>query len=149
VGSKGDNVYAGRDGNAYRRDANGNWSKWENGSWNQAQRPDKTARDSMLSESGRQRERQQGNFGRDGATGDRATGDRAGDRGNRPADRSTYNNLNRDAAARREGAQRTRDLGTYQNRSVSRPSNVGGYRGGGGFSRGGGGGMRGGGGRRR
>jgi hypothetical protein len=31
VGKQGDNVYAGRDGNAYRRDANGNWSKWENG----------------------------------------------------------------------------------------------------------------------
>jgi hypothetical protein len=153
VGSKGDNVYAGRDGNAYRRDANGNWSKWENGSWNNVQRPDGSVRDSFMSQEGRQRDRQQGNFGRDSATGGRdgAMGDRAGDRGNRPQqlDRSTYNNLNRDMMNRREGTQRTRDLGTYQNRSISRPSNPGSYRGGG-FGGGGmrGGGMRGGGRRR-
>jgi hypothetical protein len=35
-----DNVYAGRDGNVYRRDESGNWSKWENGGWNPVQRPD-------------------------------------------------------------------------------------------------------------
>jgi hypothetical protein len=27
------NVYAGADGNAYKKDSNGNWSKWDNGSW--------------------------------------------------------------------------------------------------------------------
>ena len=59
VGKQGDNVYAGRDGNAYRRDANGNWSKWENGGWNSAQRPDNSVRDSMLNDSARQRERQE------------------------------------------------------------------------------------------
>ena len=151
VGSKGDNVYAGRDGNAYRRDANGNWSKWENGGWNQVQKPDGSVRDSFMSQEGRQRDRVSN---RDNAAGDRAgdrSGDRAGDRGNRPqqVDRSTLNNLNRDAGARREGTQRSRDLGTYQNRSISRPSNPGSYRGGGfgGGMRGGG--MRGGGGRRR
>lgn len=48
---------------------------------------------------------------------------------------------------RREGAQRTRDLGNYQNRSISRPANAGGYRGGG-FGGMRGGGMRGGGRRR-
>jgi len=144
VGSKGDNVYAGRDGNAYRRDANGNWNKWDNGQWNQVQKPDGSVRDSMMSQEGRQRDRL--------SNRDNATGDRAGDRGNRPSqmDQSTRQNLDRDARARREGAQRTRDLGTYQNRSVSRPSNPGSYRGGG-FGGGGmrGGGMRGGGGRRR
>ncbi|HEY5837922.1 MAG TPA: hypothetical protein VIT19_02725, partial [Pyrinomonadaceae bacterium] len=160
VGKQGDNVYAGRDGNAYRRDANGNWSKWDNGQWNQAQRPDQrnSARDSMLSKEGRARERAAERNG--GTSGDRVGqgGDRAGQGGNRPTqmDRSTYQGLNRDMAGRREGAQRSRDVGTYQNRSVSRPSNNGSYRGGGGgfsrggggFSRGGGGG-RGGGGRRR
>jgi len=148
VGSKGDNVYAGRDGNAYRRDANGNWSKWENGNWNQVQKPDGSVRDSFMSQEGRQRDRA---TTRDNATGDRA-GDRSGNRADRPqqVDRSTMNNLNRDAGKRREGTQRTRDLGTYQNRSISRPSNPGSYRGGG-FGGGGmrGGGMRGGGGRRR
>ena len=96
-----------------------------------------------MSQEGRQRDRV--------SNRENAAGDRAGDRGNRPqqVDRSTLNNLNRDAGARREGAQRTRDLGNYQNRSISRPSNIGGYRGGG-MSRGGfgGGGMRGGGRRR-
>ena len=27
------NLYAGHDGNAYKRDDNGNWSKWDNGQW--------------------------------------------------------------------------------------------------------------------
>jgi hypothetical protein len=130
VGKQGDNVYAGRDGNAYRRDANGNWSKWENGNWS-------SARDSMLNDSARQRERQNG-----------TRGDRANQAGSRASttDRSTYNKLNSDNRARREGAQRARDQSNY--RSMSRPS-AGSYRGGG-MSRGGfgGGGFRGGGGRR-
>jgi len=127
VGKQGDNVYAGRDGNAYRRDANGNWSKWENGGWS-------SAREGMLNDSARQRERQNGTRGdRTGQTGSRAS----------TMDRSTYNNLNRDNQARREGAQRARDQSNY--RSMSRPS-AGSYRGGG-MSRGGGG-FRGGGGRR-
>ncbi|PYS71662.1 MAG: hypothetical protein DMF69_09670, partial [Acidobacteria bacterium] len=130
VGKQGDNVYAGRDGNAYRRDANGNWSKWENGGWNQAQRPDGASpRDSMLNDNARQRERQMNS--------------------------DTYRSLERDRAARDQGTQRTRDmnsnrsrsggnLGGYRSPSMSRPS--GGF--GGGGMRGGGGGMRGGGGRR-
>jgi hypothetical protein len=28
-----DNLYAGHDGNVYKRDDNGNWSKWDNGGW--------------------------------------------------------------------------------------------------------------------
>jgi len=134
VGKQGDNVYAGRDGNAYRRDANGNWSKWENGGWN-------SAREGMLNDSARQRERQNRMSGN--ANGTR--GDRASQTGSRAStmDRSTYNNLNRDNRARREGAQRARDQSNY--RSMSRPS-AGSYRGGG-MSRGGGG-FRGGGGRR-
>lgn len=28
------NVYAGADGNIYKKDSSGNWSKWDNGSWN-------------------------------------------------------------------------------------------------------------------
>ena len=145
VGKQGDNVYAGRDGNAYRRDANGNWSKWENGGWNQVQKPGNSVRDSMLNDSARQRERQDRMSGNN--RGDGARGDRAGSSGVSTMDRSTYNNLNRDMGARREGAQRARDQSTY--RSQPR-SNAGSYRGGG-MSRGGfgGGGFRGGGGRRR
>lgn len=135
IGKQGDNVYAGRDGNAYRRDQNGNWSKWENGSWNSVQRPNgaPSQRDNFLKDSARQRER-------DAARGERASQPaRAGQ-----LDNSTYRNLERDRAGRMEGAQRTRDQGTYRSRGSS---GGGSYRGGG-MSRGGGG-FRGGGGRRR
>jgi hypothetical protein len=128
VGKGGDNVYAGRDGNVYRRDQNGSWSKWNDGSWNQVQKPgggNVSTRDSMMSESGRQRDRQQ-------------------------IDRSTYSNLERDRSSRAQGTQRTRDAGNY-NRGGG--GNAGSYRSSGmsrgGGSRGGGGGFRGGGGGRR
>ena len=59
---------------------------------------------------------------------------------NRPTsvDRGTTDQLNRDAAARREGTQRTRDYGNYRGGSGSSHRGTGSYRGGGG-SRGGGG----------
>jgi hypothetical protein len=146
VGSRGDNVYAGRDGNVYRRDSNGNWNKWDNGGWNQVQRPEgsNSVRDSMMNDKARQRERQERLSGNSPTrSGERLSGT------TRPSqlDNSTYRNLDRDRAARREGTQRSRDLGTYNNR-VNRGSSgsAGSYRGGG-FSRGGGG-FRGGGRRR-
>jgi hypothetical protein len=139
VGKGGDNVYAGRDGNVYRRDQSGNWNKWENGSWNQVQRPD-SVRDNMLSEQGRQRERQGGTRP---SQRDTASGERAG-ASTRQMDRSTFSTLERDRAARSESARRSRDLSTYNRGSRG---SAGSYRGGGGFSRGGGG-FRGGGGRR-
>jgi hypothetical protein len=160
VGTKGDSIYAGRDGNVYRRDGSGNWNKWENGSWNPASRPEQrgdsvrdrsgdsvrdrsgdSVRDSMLSDRGRQNERVE-----------RATGERAGDRssGARQMDRGTLNGLERDRAARSTGSQRTRDFGSYsRSRSSGSVGGYGGSRGGGGFSRGGGGGGFRGGGRRR
>jgi hypothetical protein len=140
IGSKGDNVYAGRDGNVYRRDQNGNWSKWDNGNWNSVARPEQqnSVRDSMMNDRARQQERQNRR--------DNATGERAGQSSPRnQMDSSTFRNLERDRAARTEGAQRSRDYGSY-NRS-SRGS-AGSYRGGGGGFRGGGGGFRGGGRRR-
>jgi hypothetical protein len=133
VGKRGDDVYAGRDGNVYRRDQNGNWNKWENGSWNQVQKPDggNSARDRMLNDSARQREQQQRNLPSQRDTP-------------RQLDTSTFRNLERDRSSRVEGAQRSRDSGTY-NRSGG---NAGSFRtGGGGRSRGGGG-FRGGGRRR-
>ena len=149
VGKQGDNVYAGRDGNAYRRDQNGNWSKWENGKWDSVQRPGEagSARDRMLNDSARQRERDQARQ-RDRNV---ASGERAGQSVGRPGqmDSNTYGNLQRDRAGRVEGGQRTRDQNIYKSRGNSNP---GSYRGGG-YSRGGGGmrggGMRGGGGGRR
>ena len=145
IGVRGDNVYAGRDGNVYRRDGDGNWSKWDNGNWNQVDRPDRVnpQREDMLNDRARDQQR------RDTARGER-TGDRTGDRTNQPAQRNrmdsgTYRNLERDRGARSEGTRRTSDYGNY-----SRGRSGGGsYRGGGGGgSRGGGGGFRGGGRRR-
>jgi len=148
VGAKGDNVYAGRDGNAYRRDANGNWSKFENGGWNNVQRPEgATQRDTrryiFLNDNAKNRDRQNPN----------ARGNGTGSA--RQLDGSTYKGLEGDRAKRMEGAQRARDQRNYHNRTQSRPSSRpsssgsyrgggyggGGYRGGGGF-RGGGGGRR-------
>jgi hypothetical protein len=135
VGKGGDNIYAGRDGNAYRRDQNGNWSKWENGNWNQAQKPDRSVRDQMLNDNARQRE------------SNSARGERVGEPGNRSGQmgNSTLGTLDRDRARRAEGARRTSDLGTYRSRGGS---SAGSYRGGG-FGGGRGGGFRGGGGGRR
>ena len=141
VGSNGENVYAGKDGNVYRRDQNGNWSKWDNNSWNNVERPQQNndVRDSMMNDRGRQQERQNR---RENATGERASQGAVRNQ----VDPSTMRSLERDRAARREGAQRSRDYGSY---SRSRSSSAGSYRGGGGgFSRGGGGGFRGGGRRR-
>ena len=103
----GGNVYAGKDGNVYRRQ-DGSWQKYDNGGW---------------SNTDRQPERPQPTTER--------SGERAG-----TMDRSTTDQLNRDAAARREGTQRTGDYGNYRSGSGTRGG--GSYRGGGG-SRGGGG----------
>jgi hypothetical protein len=104
-------VYAGRDGNVYRKQGD-SWQKYDNGSWNNT--PSATP------------QQRQG-------TQDRATQ-------NSGWDSSTSNQVNRDSAARSDGAQRTRDSstmrssGTTQSRGGSyRPS--GGMRGGGGRRR--------------
>jgi hypothetical protein len=123
VGNEG-NVYAGKDGNVYRNNG-GSWQKYENGNWNNTPN-------------------QPGD--RPQPTGDRATTRQTPTTGERPTtadrtstDRSTVDQLNRDARARAEGSQRTRDAGTY--RSAPSTPRTGSYRGGGG--------ARGGGGRRR
>ena len=114
VGSEG-NVYAGKDGNVYRRQ-DGTWQKYDNGGWqNTPNQP----------------------------SGERPTpSDRTGDRAtttNRPTtpqtDRGTVDQLNKDARARAEGSQRTRDAGSY--RSGSGAARTGSYRGGGGRAGGG------------
>jgi hypothetical protein len=139
VGKGGDNIYAGRDGNVYRRDQNGNWNKWDNGSWNSVQKPGggNSVRDSMLNDRARERERQAGNYP---SQRDTARGERAGQSLSKPGqmDPSTRGSLERDRAARAEGAQRTRDFGSYR---INGGGNAGSFRGGGfrgGGSRGGG-----------
>jgi hypothetical protein len=107
---EGGNVYAGKDGNAYRRQ-DGNWQKYENGGWS--------------------------NTDRQPADRPRPTDGSSGGQRATTVDRSTTDQLNRDAAARREGTQRTTDYGNYRGGSGTR--STGSYRGGGGMSRGGGG----------
>ena len=108
-------VYAGRDGNVYRRQ-DGSWQKSENGSWGGGgQHP--TPRNPAVSP---------------------AANDRTPAATSRPATSGgdTVNQLNRDRAARSEGATRTRDYGATRSGTASsgsyRPSR------GGGASRGGG-----------
>ncbi len=124
-------VYAGRDGNVYRNTGSG-WQKYDgSGNWGSVNTPQPTA-----------------------GTRDRATtggaqvSDRAGQAGatNRvsPSDRSTFDQLNRDARARSEGSRRTSDFssargGGYSGRSGSSYRPSGGMSRGGGVSRGGGG----------
>jgi hypothetical protein len=98
---EGGNVYAGRDGNVYRREE-GTWQKYENGGWSNTDRqPGETPRPT-----------------------DRAATTRAGT----GVERGTMDQLDRDAAARREGAQRTSDYNRY--RSGSGTAGTSSYRGG-------------------
>jgi len=111
-------MYAGRDGNVYRRQ-DGSWQKYDGGSWGAAERP--TPRDSAT-----------------------AT---AGTSGRTPSSADTVGQLNRDQAARTEGATRTRDYSSSRASSSSSSRASGSYRPSSGSR--GGGGMRAGGGRRR
>jgi hypothetical protein len=116
--SDGD-VYAGRDGNVYRKDGD-SIQKYGDGGWNNVDQPT-------------QQQRQQAQ--------DRAAqaGTQAGDRAATSGiDASTREQVNRDSAARAEGAQRTRDSGQVKSGAAPRS---GSYRPSGG-SRGGGGGRR-------
>jgi hypothetical protein len=114
---EGGNVYAGRDGNVYRRQ-DGTWQKYDNGGWSNTDRQPEVPRPTDRA-------------------GDRATTRQEPTTGQKSSlDRSTADQLNRDAAARREGTQRTRDYGSYRSGGTS--GSVGSYRGGGARRSGGG-----------
>ena len=120
VGKKGDDVYAGRDGNVYKKGDNG-WQTWDKGNgW------------SDVGGSGNRPSQQP------------STGDRGGNRPSAGTQPST-GQLDREAQARQQGSRQTRDYGNYQKgggqaSQGSRGGYSGGSRGGGG--RGGGGGRR-------
>jgi hypothetical protein len=115
-GSGGD-VYAGRDGNVYRKSGD-SWQRYDNGNWDSVQRPSQGQTSQQAREQAQQRAAS--------------------------VDRSTYDGLNRDSAARASGNQRTRDFSNYQRSSGASASS---YRSSGGYSGSRGGGARGGGGR--
>ena len=122
-------VYAGRDGNVYKK-TDGGWQQYGgSGGWNDVNRPQPTDA---------QRQQAQDRAAQSGATRDQASTqarDRAAAGG---YDRSTIDSLNRDAAARSAGTQRTRDYGSYRSSGGSSRS-AGTYRPSGGGARGGGG----------
>ena len=93
----GGDVYAGRDGNVYKKQG-GNWQQYDNGSgnWNTVDKPT-------------QQQRADAQARASDAKSQRATS----------ADSATVGQLNRDSAARAEGAQRTRDASTSGARSGS------------------------------
>jgi hypothetical protein len=99
-------VYAGHDGNVYRKQGDG-WQKYDSGGWNNVQQP-----------TSQQREQAQANAQ------------------NRKSswDSSTAQQVNRDSAARAEGSQRTRDASSMRSGASSRSGSYragGGARGGG------------------
>jgi len=130
VGQKGDDLYAGRNGNVYRK-TDGGWQEYNRGDgWSDV------------------------GGGQAGQLPSGGRGDGAG--GNRPSTQpsqrpsggdASAGQLDRDARARSEGNQRTRDYSNYQKSGAStNRSSYGGSRSGGGSrgggSRGGGGGRR-------
>jgi hypothetical protein len=136
-------VYAGRDGNVYKKSGD-SWQKYDgSGNWSNVDRP----------ETGVGSGAQAGTQARDrAATGGGATEgtrptttDRPGQAGAGVStmDRGTVDQLNRDARARAEGSQRTRDYGTVRSTGGSTTRSAGSYRpSGGGMRAGGGGGGR-------
>jgi len=126
-------VYAGRDGNVYRKQGDG-WQKYDNGDWGSVDRPE-PQREAGTAQA---RDRAGAAGPTTAQTRDRSsqTGPPAPSGTARMREPSTMDSLDRDSRARYEGAQRTRDYGSYQRSGGSR-SMAGSYR------------PRGGGGRRR
>jgi len=86
------NVYAGKDGNIYKQNSSGGWSKYDNGQWNQVQSPSMA----QHSQSG-------------GLSGAKLSSQGPGSTGN--VSPETYQQLNNDAAARRQGNSREQQRG--------------------------------------
>jgi hypothetical protein len=106
-------VYAGHDGNVYRKQGD-SWQKYDNGGWNNAQQPTPNQRTQDQTRAAPT------------STGTRPAG----------MDSATTGQLNRDHAARSEGTTRTRDAGSVRSGASSRS---GSYRPSGGGARAGGG----------
>jgi hypothetical protein len=130
----GGNVYAGKDGSVYRKDSGGTWQKYDNGGWQNT--PNQPSGERPTPNDANRTGADRPNAGTNNRTQPSA--------GTSSIDRSTTDQLNRDASARSEGATRSKDYGNY--RSGSGSAGTGSYRGGGGASRSGGGASRGGGG---
>jgi len=124
-------VYAGKDGNVYRKQGD-SWQKYDNGGWSDVNKPQPSAGTQAAGQT-RDRTAQAGATGAGAGAGATAF----------PTDRSTIDQLNRDAGARTAGTQRTGDYGSYRSSGGGSTSrSAGSYRPSGGGARSGGGGRR-------
>ena len=122
------NVYAGKDGNVYKRDQSGNWSKYENGGWGSVDKPQRPS-----SGEGSTRPATSDLGSRDGSRLSSGSGSGSSWKGS-----DVSRDLNREASSRQRGSNRA---SSYSGGSRSY-SGGGMSRGGGGFRGGGGGGRR-------
>ena len=130
VGQSGSgDIYAGHDGNVYRKGEDGSWQKHENGGWGNVDQPTPQQREAAKNAGAEARDRA-------GASGSSPTAGQL-DRG------STAGQLDRDSSARDRGSERTYDAGRARSGGGS-GGYSGSYRpsGGGGRSRPSGGGGR-------
>jgi hypothetical protein len=113
-------VYAGHDGNVYKKEGD-SWQKYDNGGWSDVQQPTQAQKDQARSTA-------QERAGQTAGTAATQTGARSGQAaGSNP----TVSQLNSDRAARTEGAARTGAYSGYQRGTSSASS----YRGSGGATR--------------
>ena len=113
VARSGNDLYAGRDGNVYRRDQSG-WQKYDQGGWQNVSRPDAGVRQAP------------------GRTGDSRTTTRSIS-GTAPShgglDRSTMDQLNRDAYSRQRGSANVSRNGDWNRGGGYGGRGAGGYSG--------------------
>ena len=131
----GGDIYAGNDGNVYRRQ-DGQWQSWggaDGGGWSNVDKPAGSGERA----GGAGRDTGSGTAGRN--TGAGQTGAGVGNTSRGSWDPKTQGQVTRDAGARTEGARRTTDLGSVRSGSAG-ASRMGSYRptGGGGARAGGG-----------
>lgn len=143
-----DNLYAGHDGNVYKRDDNGDWSKWNNGQWNPVNPPNNNkgtnqSGQNNLSSQNQQTDRRNAlgastpgessnrkGRGANGATTPGTTRAKAPprniqDQAEKPSDKTRQssddltNSLNREASGRQRGAKNDSAEQRYQQRRAS------------------------------
>ena len=105
VGHNGDDLYAGKDGNVYRRTDDG-WQQHENGSWNQVQKPDRPSNLPASKNVNRDQFQQRASS----------------------INKDTLNQLNRDTLNRARGTQRTQASSNWRNSGGSRQRSFSGGR---------------------
>jgi hypothetical protein len=146
-----DNLYAAHDGNVYKRDDNGNWSKWDNGGWqpvnpsttnrsNENQQQNLSAQNQERNQQNQERAQQnQQNRSQDKQNpnnsaqpkpsgrqaNQQAQQKRTQNNGTKRSSDELTNGLNREAAARQRGSDRTNRQQNWSNRRSQWETNRG------------------------